>query len=452
VLVSVATPPPLPPRLDGIDVRDLELAAVAGCARLDDGSVAPAELWRVLGSVDAAALGATERLELVAAWQRLESAAAARRLDSALSFATSGAPAAEASMREFADDEIALRLSVSRRTASRDLTTAVVLNNALPRVRSAFQQGSTDLVRATLVAEACIARPQRVASGVQAEVIGALSSQNPAALRKILQRAVVKADPDGAMERHRRAHDRRRVSGTPAQDGMADLHAHLSGHDWVVISSALNAAARGQKAAGDPRTLDQLRADALVAPFLKALHTGVLDGLDPFPLARHHGALPTINVTVPASVLMGASQAPGDLDGYGAIPAEAARAMAADGQWRRILTDPSDGKVVDVGTTRYAPPASMDRLVEQRDRTCRFPGCTARSDSCDLDHTRPFPHGPTAADNLGALCRRHHRLKHEGAGVALVQEDGTFTWRMPSGRTYTVEPPPLTPFDDPLSG
>ena len=60
---------------------------------------------------------------------------------------------------------------------------------------------------------------------------------------------------------------------------------------------------------------------------------------------------------------------------------------------------------------RYTPSAGLARFVRCRDLTCRFPGCDEPADRCDLDHTIPYPVGPTCASNLGCLCRKHHLLK-----------------------------------------
>jgi transposase-like protein len=48
----------------------------------------------------------------------------------------------------------------------------------------------------------------------------------------------------------------------------------------------------------------------------------------------------------------------------------------------------------------YSPGAELDRFVQLRDRRCRFPGCRARARTCDLDHRREWPDGPTSHDNL----------------------------------------------------
>ena len=60
-------------------------------------------------------------------------------------------------------------------------------------------------------------------------------------------------------------------------------------------------------------------------------------------------------------------------------------------------------------------------FVRTRDQHCRFPGCAVRARYCDLDHVVPWPSGPTAPRNLICLCRRHHRVKQDGA---LARADG----------------------------
>jgi hypothetical protein len=107
-----------------------------------------------------------------------------------------------------------------------------------------------------------------------------------------------------------------------------------------------------------------------------------------------------------------------------------------------VLTDPESGAVLDVGRTRHDPPPDLDRHVRVRDAMCRFPGCRRQATGCDLDHTDPYPHGPTDAANLHALCRRHHRLKHETGWQARAHPGGRLEWTSPLGAAYTTDPPP----------
>jgi hypothetical protein len=142
-------------------------------------------------------------------------------------------------------------------------------------------------------------------------------------------------------------------------------------------------------------------------------------------------------VTVPISALLGDQSVAATLEGYGAISAAAARRVAADPRstWRRLLTDPVSGRVVEFGRRVYRPPAELADLVRARDATCVMPTCGARAEYCDLDHTVPFDQGgETSPGNLGALCRHHHLLKTH-AGWRLEQaQPGEFTWTTPTGR------------------
>ena len=90
----------------------------------------------------------------------------------------------------------------------------------------------------------------------------------------------------------------------------------------------------------------------------------------------------------------------------------------------------------------HDPPPWMRDLVHLRDSHCIFPRCTVDARSCDLDHTIPYdengPPGQTRADNLAALCRRHHRAKTTGRWRYLRTPDGDYHWHGPSGTTYLV--------------
>jgi hypothetical protein len=167
-----------------------------------------------------------------------------------------------------------------------------------------------------------------------------------------------------------------------------------------------------------------------------------------------------VQVTVPLSTLMGLDDQPGELAGYGAIPAGVARDIAAGGTWKRLLTDPLSGTLLNYGRTTYRPPAGLADFVRARDHTCVFPGCSRPADACDIDHRKPHPEGPTSEDNLECLCRHHHRLKHE-AGWTVEYHNGVHTWTTPDGHRYHRQPhpiaeptpqpppPPTTPTEEP---
>jgi hypothetical protein len=142
---------------------------------------------------------------------------------------------------------------------------------------------------------------------------------------------------------------------------------------------------------------------------------------------------------------MGVDERPGELAGYGPITAGMAREIAADGVWRRLLTDPATGTLLDYGDTTYSPPAGLARHVRARDKTCAFPTCTRPADACDLDHNTPFPKGPTAAGNLHAKCRRAHRLKDQAGWHTEQLPDGSVLWVTPTGHVRVRPPQPVLP-------
>ncbi|MGL5929779.1 MAG: HNH endonuclease signature motif containing protein, partial [Dermatophilaceae bacterium] len=78
--------------------------------------------------------------------------------------------------------------------------------------------------------------------------------------------------------------------------------------------------------------------------------------------------------------------------------------------------------------------------VQTRDGTCRMWGCNRRASRADLDHTRPWPDGPTSPRGLATLCRRHHRMKQLGRWRYTLHDDGDITWTGSTGRMRRTHP------------
>ena len=125
-----------------------------------------------------------------------------------------------------------------------------------------------------------------------------------------------------------------------------------------------------------------------------------------------------------------------------AVPAMTAWALAAGGTWRRLVTDPASGTVLDVGRTRYQPPVGLADLVRARDRACVFPTCQTPASRCDIDHLNAWSQGGTTSlDNLVVLCEAHHRLKHTpGWALTKDQTTGTLSWHTPDKTVYQRHP------------
>ena len=125
-----------------------------------------------------------------------------------------------------------------------------------------------------------------------------------------------------------------------------------------------------------------------------------------------------------------------------AVPALTAWALAAGGTWRRLVTYPASGVVIDVGRTRYRPPAGLADLVRARDRACVFPTCQTPAERCDIDHLTAWSQGGTTSlDNLATLCEAHHRLKHTpGWALTRDQASGPLSWHTPDKTVYQRHP------------
>lgn len=380
--------------------------------------------------------------------------------------------------------EIAIRLGCSVRTGELLARDGRLFEGALAPTGDALERGEIDPRKARQIADRLADSPLQTALDIQDAVLPGAGLRSPAQVDRDLTRALVEVDPTEAEDRHRRARAERRVHHPRLlPDGMAGIWAVLPAESAALVDGTLDAAATSARAAGDPRTLDQLRADGLVnlvAGVPAGLGLGDLVAGVPAGQGLGDAGAGTscatcgeqagsdrrvathVDVTVALSTLMGADDAPGDLAGYGAITAEQARALAAGGTWRRIVTDPLTGAVLDVGRTRYRPPAALRDHVVARDRTCARPGCTVPAERAELDHTIPFgppsgsppptglpeaeppPHagrrGTTSHENLAPLCASDHTAKTLGVLHLEQEEPGVLTWTTATGMRVRVVP------------
>jgi hypothetical protein len=340
--------------------------------------------------------------------------------------------------RDCLSDEIAARLAISPRTADARRSVAVELTR-LPGTAAALQAGRIDSVKAAIITEHTAILTAEHAVGVESHVLPQAERQAPGRVRRACARAVLAADPAAAEQRREDAVRGRRVGVWPAPGGQASLVLTAPAEQIHALDAVLTRAARSaSRCAGETRTIDQLRADLLIATVLATHNAGRLAAGEP-SISEVSGL---VHVTVAASTLLGVDDQPGMLAGHGPLHAAVVREIARNSRWRRVLTDPADGTLLEVGAKTYAPCAALRRHIQVRDVTCVAPVCGRPAHQAHLDHTTPFQQrGPTTPDNLAALCARHHLMKHE-AGWTLVQpRPGHVIWTTPTGHTYTRIPP-----------
>ncbi len=336
-----------------------------GRAGIDWASAVPsAALAKRVEDTDPATLSDDELVELIAGCERLVAWGQAAQARAIAVFATRRPPVDRADrghgVSEYAADELSVALHLSRPAAGNRLHTAIEVCTRLPATLTAWSAGAIDGLKARSVADALRPLTAAQATEVQHRVLPRASTQTLGQLRAALARAVAAADPHGAQHRHQEAYADRRVVLTPAGDGMAELWALLGAAEATALYRRLTTLARAAKdrpgpddtdrstsrpGPGDGRSMDARRADALA------------DLAHSRPPGDRTPAL--IEITVAASTLLGADEQPADLTGYGPITAAEARRLAQDGRWRRLLTDPATGALLDYGRRTYIEPSRV---------------------------------------------------------------------------------------------
>jgi len=133
--------------------------------------------------------------------------------------------------------------------------------------------------------------------------------------------------------------------------------------------------------------------------------------------------------------LLGLRDNPADLPGYGPLPANLARLLAADADWQRFIQDPLTGAPLDLGRTRRHPDAALRRWIIARDKTCLFPDCYRPAHDCEPDHNPAWAAGGGSnKDTLHQLCPKHHKVRHHG--WQYQRHPDRITWTSPHNRIY----------------
>jgi Domain of unknown function (DUF222) len=227
------------------------------------------------------------------------------------------------------------------------------------------------------------------------------------------------------------APEARRVASLALQNPAAQWRVILTGPDACAI--AVTRVPAGRRAAG--------RRDPPGAPD----GTGTPKAAGTRQSAETAGVVGRVTIVLPAGDLDTAPACnPRRPDGIYARLLAAAR-RARDNAWQEAEADRRvpGGCAHTTASPAYRPPPRIREYVAARDQTCRGPGCGQPAWRGDLDHTVPWDQGgPTCPCDLGALCRRHHRLKQHPGWTVLQPQPGIFRWTTPAGRTYTTRPDP----------
>ena len=421
------------------------------------------QLAAVLAGAQVADLGAYELVEFIAGCERVSAAMHALQAQGIAELArrvemrpVDGARVSMSPQRVTAL-EVAARLAVPSADGEALVARAEYLQSVLPATFAAWAEGWVDTCKAELIARKLYRHDTELARAVEARVLPKAPELTVESLRRLINREIHRLDPKDAQARHEDARQRRYIVITPGEDGMSWIEGYVPDEVAAAVKATLDAGAASikQEHADDGRTMGARRVDVLAALAFAAIAAGRIGGCaacgEGVKLAGAQHRPVAVNVTVPAGSLLGLDDQPGELAGFGPITAATARQLAAGGVWRRILTDPASGTVLDVGRTRYRPPAPLAEHILLRDVTCVWPGCArpAMATGVDIDHVLDWALGGKTADhNLGPFCEKHHIDKHNSRWQVSQPEPGRFEYISPTGHPYVREPEPVGPTGD----
>ena len=433
------------------------------------------------------ALSAREVLDLARSQQRAEDDASARKLEAAAlwadlhpagsihpiaSWSLPGIEHEEAiagpgcpEVAEFCIAELGTVLGISTTAAKRLIGHSLELRHRLPRLWAAVHAGRVPAWRARLVAEATIhttpALTVESVAWVDAQITPYAAKVGPAQLERLVTEAIARQHPTEASDPddpHPPCPDQRHVTvhaGQVGYGGTTQITAELDLADALDLDHALRAGAAELKSLGSAESLDARRSMALghLARHQLALHLAAVDSaaLDRDTVSGE-ASLPAARA-LELHLHFNASQGDGlVIDTFGQLD-EGQRLVLLEqvkgwcgNSHTRVTLRPVIDLNTEIHTPGYVPTERQRDQIVLRDRTCVFPWCSHPARGCDLDHTTAYDPdaaaegraqpGPTTASNLGALCRRHHRLKTHGRWRVRQPASGVFEWTSPHGHTY----------------
>ena len=390
-------------------------------------------------------------------WAREEARAAARRL----------AAVAELVRRRCGDDqhaywacdswdaaaaEVSAVLGITHGRASSQMDLSLSLRYRLPRIAALFMDGRlSHRVCAAIAARTEFVQDRALLSRIDSVVSHHALNWGPLSdhkLEKAIDVWVDRYDPGALRHTRARAQDRGvHVGSRDDGAGITGITGRLYSTDAAILDRRLKQMAHGV-CDDDPRTIGQRRADALGALAAGSDRLACNCGSPECPASDDDGRAASVVVHVVTDAdATTIAPPPGDqpamprptatLTGRGGIvPTPLLAELIASGAKVRHLRRPSDEP-----EPGYRPSTALDEFVRFRDLTCRFPNCDTPAEFCDVDHTIPWPLGPTHASNLKCVCRKNHLLKTFWEGWSDRQfPDGTVEWTSPTGKTYVTHP------------
>ncbi|WP_166389510.1 HNH endonuclease signature motif containing protein [Nocardioides ochotonae] len=338
---------------------------------------------------------------------------------------------------EFAPMELGAALGMSTDAARGLVGDALELAHRLPRIFKRIRAGDVPAWKGRRIAQLTTTLPLAGAEFVDRQLAAGVDKVGWAAIGRLVDRAKVMFDPEGAEKDRREAAAGRRFDVHTREanhDGTVHVEGVLDLADAMDLETAIRHGAEELAVLGSAESLDVRRSMAAGELARRQLA---------FDLRAEAGD-GAASVVKPRQVVIHVhlSHAAISRDEAGFAQIEETRSVVSTAQVRdwcsgdaQVVIKP----VIDLEshhhTDTYAVP---DRLAEQTrlvQPVCAFPWCERPARHCDTDHvTAHGDDGPTCSCNLAPLCRRHHRAKTHTAWTYDTTDAATYLWRSPHGR------------------
>jgi hypothetical protein len=325
------------------------------------------------------------------------------------------------------------RHRVGIRSAHRLVRLARRIEAAPAVVGEGVAVGAVNLDQADVVTWAVARIPAEVGVDVReraaAELVRLCGELDADLLKTVGERILSVVAPEVADELDRKAMERAEAQAqreryfTMTPDGVGvRLSGRLSAEGAAVVRAAIEPLC--SPVAGDGRTAEQRRADALVDVCKLALTTT--------DLPENGGDRPQVVVGVDFDTITQQLGA-GTLDNGDRITPETARRMACDAGLVPMVLN-GHGVPLDVGRSRRLVTGPLRRALVARDRGCCFPGCDRGARWAEAHHVRHWSHGgPTSAENTLLICTYHHGELHKpDSWTVFIAPDGLPTFIPPT--------------------
>jgi len=312
----------------------------------------------------------------------------------------------------------------------------------LPKVSAAMESGKLSYSKAREIT--------RVATAETEDYLLMIAEHGTAQHVEKLVRAYRRCQEAEELSREERQQQGRSVSYRYDDDGSLILHCRLPAEAGARVLKALEIALDELPRSADvpagtsgapavipkePVSFAARRADALGLVAESFLAHGAIDaaGGD-----RHQ-----IVVHVAAETLRDRAAGRCEFEHGPSMPAETARRLSCDASVIALIENDA-GEPLNVGRKTRTISAPLRRVLNARDKGCRFPGC-ANTRYIDAHHVEHWAcGGETKPSNLVSLCRFHHHAVHEGGIRIQVLDDGALRFIKPNGKAIDSELPGCT--------